>query len=229
MVQSDSDDSITLAFSGKYDVEHAQYYLEKHQSGFWRQLSNWRDQQVARKALHIAGNPRTVLDVPCGTGRFWEVLAEDPERVIHACDYSQSMIDAGLANRSPILTNRVKTFQASAFDLPVPDNFVDSIFCIRFMHHLGEREDRLKLLKEFYRVSRDTAIVSLWVDGNFKSWKRQRAEKRRETRTSPNRFLIPASTMEAEFAASGFAPIARLDFFRYYHMWRTYVLCKVLD
>lgn len=39
---------IELAFSEKYDQEHAQHYLEKHQDGLARKLSHYRDQQLAR-------------------------------------------------------------------------------------------------------------------------------------------------------------------------------------
>ena len=213
-------------FSEKYDSTHARNYFEKHEDGFWRRLSNWRDHQIARKALRIAGDPKSVLDTPCGTGRFWDVLAENPARIIHASDYNQTMIDTGLAHRSPELTSRIQTFQASAFNLPVPDNFVESIFCIRFVHHLGKSEDRMALFREFYRVSSDSVIVSLWVDGNLKAVARQALEKKRSRRNYQNRFVIPAETIEQEFAAAGFKVEAKLDFLKHYHMWRTYVLRK---
>ena len=216
-----------LAFSEKYTQVHAQAYFDKHENEFWRKLSNWRDHQIARKALKIAGNPKSVLDTPCGTGRFWGVLAEDPNRLIHASDYNQTMIDAAMRNRPKAITSRIQSFQASAFDLPVPDLFVDNIFCIRFVHHLGQSEDRVTLLKEFHRVTKDTVILSLWVDGNIKANRRQILDKHREVRPYQNRFVIPVKTIEAEFASSGFEVVERLDFFKYYHMWRTYVLRKV--
>lgn len=215
-----------LEFSDKYDAEHAKYYFEKHENEFWRRLSNWRDHQIARKALRIAGNPKSVLDTPCGTGRFWDVLAENPERIIHASDYSQNMLDAGMAFRAPELTRRVHSFQASAFSLPVEDNFVECVFCIRFVHHLTKPEDRLTLLKEFHRVATDSVIISLWVDGNLKSWVRNAREKKRASHQYQNRLVIPAATIEQEFEQSGFKVEARLDFLKHYHMWRTYVLRK---
>ena len=219
----------SLEFSKKYNQQHANQYYEKHQDGFWRRLSDWREHQIARNALSIAGNPLEVLDAPCGTGRFWGVLAENPKRIIHASDFSQSMIDTGLANRPKHIAERIQSFQASAFDLPVPNDFVDCIFSIRFVHHLGESHDRLRLLKEFHRVSRDTVILSMWVDGNLKAMARQSLEQRRPKRAYQNRFVIPAATIEEEFAASGFTVEARLDFLKYYHMWRTYVLRKKQD
>jgi ubiquinone/menaquinone biosynthesis C-methylase UbiE len=215
-----------LEFSEKYDAEHARQYFHKHDDGFWRRISNSRDHHIAREALRIAGNPRVVLDIPCGTGRFWDVLSERPDRVIHACDYSQNMIDVGMACRPDVITKRITAFQGSAFRIPVVDDFVDCVFCIRFIHHLGEQDDRLELLHELHRVTSDTVIISLWVDGSIKSWSRRRLEKKRKARSYQNRFIIPKKVIESEFAQCGFDIVAHLDFSRYISMWRTYVLRK---
>src|SRR5436190_20428715 len=69
-----------LSFARKYTATHAQRYFEKHQEGFGRRFSNWREVCMARYALKLAGNPRSVLDLPCGTGRFWPLLAEKKDR-----------------------------------------------------------------------------------------------------------------------------------------------------
>ncbi|MFP3541699.1 class I SAM-dependent methyltransferase, partial [Pseudomonas sp. SIMBA_044] len=61
--------------------------------GLIRRLSAWREQQLVRRALKVAGEPGLVLDVACGVGRFWPVLAEHTNRVILAADASQKMLD----------------------------------------------------------------------------------------------------------------------------------------
>lgn len=213
-----------LEFSEKYDEKHARYYFEKHEQEFWRRLSNWRDHQVCAKALKLAGNPKSILDMPCGTGRFWDLLVKDPERKLWASDNSQDMINAGLKFRPPEIAKRFETFQGSAFDLPVADNFVESVFCIRLMHHIGEHEDRMKLLTELARVASDSVIISLWVDGNLTAWKRRRREAKRKVKRFQNRLVIPRSVIEQEFRESGLSVEAKLDFIPYYAMWRTYVL-----
>lgn len=219
-------DSSQLEFAEKYNESHAKAYFHKHSQGLARKLSNWHDQQIARKALAIAGNPLSVLDVPCGTGRFWDVLTENPERIVFASDNSQKMIDIGLQYRENQLTQKIQTFQASAFSLPVNDNYVNTIFCIRLLHHIGQSEDRLKLLKEFHRVTKSTVIVSLWVDGNYKAWKRKKLESSRTKRQYQNRFVIPQQIIEKEFLEAGFRIKANLDFLPKYAMWRTYILEK---
>ncbi|MDO8827456.1 class I SAM-dependent methyltransferase [Methylophaga sp.] len=215
-----------LEFAEKYNEPHAKAYFYKHTDGLARKLSNWRDQQIARKALKIAGDPLSVLDVPCGTGRFWKVLTENSDRIVYASDNSQKMIDIGLQYRDKQLTKKIQTSKASAFSLPVSDGYVDTIFCIRLLHHIGDAEDRLELLKEFYRVTKSTVIISLWVDGNFKAWRRKKLESSRTERQYQNRFVIPRHIIEKEFNEAGFRIKAYLDFLPKYAMWRTYILEK---
>jgi len=73
-------------------------------------------------------------------------------------------------------------------------------------------------------VTRDTVIVSLWVDGNYKAWRRNRLEKRRGA--GENRFVVRREQIESEFREAGFQILGHRDFLPGYAMWRTYVLRK---
>lgn len=221
---------IELEFSRKYDHEHAQQYLHKHRDGLARRLSHWRDQQLARRALKQAGEPDLVLDLPCGAGRFWPLLAEHRSRLILAADNLAAMLATARAAQPAEIVARVRTFQTSAFAIDLSDNAVDSIFCMRLLHHIGDSEHRLAMLRELHRVTRDSLIVSLWVDGNFKAWKRRRLERKRAAQgdagQNQNRFVIPREVIEAEFRHVGFDIIGQQDFLPGYAMWRVYVLRK---
>lgn len=227
-----SSEKVSLEFSEKYDPEHAKHYLKKHQASFASRISHWRDVQMARKALRLAGNPISVLDLPCGAGRFWPMLAEQANRSIIGADNSASMVDVAMKSQPAEVTRLVRPLQTSAFEIDLPDNSVDSVFCIRLLHHIGEMDHRAKILKEFHRVSKDTVILSLWVDGNYKAWKRKRLEARRSTKQKDNgsyqnRFVLPAKQVEQEFKDAGFSIVGLLDFLPYFHMWRVYVLRKI--
>lgn len=128
------------------------------------------------------------------------------------------------------MVKRVRALQTSAFAIDLPDNAVDCIFSMRLLHHIGEVEHRMALLREFQRVTRDSVIISLWVDGNFKAWKRKRMERKRLSEGGQegyqNRFVLPAATVEEEFRQAGFRVQEHLDFFPLYAMWRVYVLRK---
>ncbi|MGI0116316.1 class I SAM-dependent methyltransferase [Zooshikella sp. RANM57] len=220
--------NIELEFSQKYTSEHAQEYLLKHQDGLARRLSNWRDFQLARQALKQAGDPTLVLDLPCGAGRFWPLLAENPNRVIIAADNSKAMLETALAAQPPEVVARINTFQTSAFAIDLDNNAVDCIFCIRLLHHIAEHDHRLALLQEFHRVTRDTVILSLWVDGNYKAWKRKRLEQQRvdQGKKNENRFVVKRDTIKSEIIQAGFTILHQQDFLPGYAMWRIYTLRK---
>ena len=221
---------IKLEFSAKYDDRHAQQYLLKHQDTLARRLSHKRDEQLARGALAMAGEPGLVLDLPCGAGRFWPLLTEKPNRIVIGADNSESMLNIAMGAQPADVVKQVRPLQTSAFDIDLPDSAVDSIFCMRLLHHIGEPAHRMAILKEFQRVTRDSVIVSLWVDGNFKAWKRKRLEVQRRNKSEQesyrNRFVLPAATVEAEFEQAGFRVQEYLDFIPLYAMWRVYVLRK---
>jgi ubiquinone/menaquinone biosynthesis C-methylase UbiE len=222
---------VKLKFSEKYDQEHARQYFLKHQDGWARKLSHNRDEQMARHALTCAGDPGLVLDLPCGAGRFWSLLAEKPNRIIIGADNSSEMLKTAFEFQPADIVKRVKPLQTSAFDIELPDCAVDCIFSMRLIHHIGESAHRLTMLKEFHRVTRETVILSMWVDGNFKSWKRKRQERQREAGGRQggyqNRFVIPRAVAEEEFRQAGFVIENKSDFIPLYAMWRVYVLRKV--
>lgn len=213
-----------LKFSRKYDDAHARRYFDKHRRGFWRRLNTWREAGMARQALLLAGRPQSVLDLPCGTGRFWNLLAEEPRRKIYAADLNPAMFETGLKFRPRSLTERVEAFQASAFSIPKPDEFVECVFSIRLLHHIEKPEDRLAILREFKRVTSSAIIISLWIDGNYRAM----LERRRPVRPGPSRdrFVISRSVIEREFEECGLSVAGRVDFLKYYSMWAAYVLKK---
>ncbi len=223
--------TVSLEFSKKYDRTHAEQYLRKHNDGLARRVSNWRDQQLAREALKLAGEPDRVLDLPCGAGRFLATLAERSSRSVVAADYSADMLAMASSAQPVALRGRLEFLQTSAFAIELDDNVVDSIFCMRLLHHIQSSADRLAMLREFYRVSRDTVIISLWVDGNFKARRRRHLEARRVASGAPgknhNRFVINKDVVESEFEAAGFHILGHFDFLPGYAMWRVYVLRKV--
>lgn len=86
-------------------------------------MCNW----PARR-WHWRENPGRCWICHQGAGRFWPLLAEKPDREIIGADYSQAMLDlAGIAQPAEVV-KRVRRLQASAFDIDLPDNTVDSIF-----------------------------------------------------------------------------------------------------
>ena len=215
-----------LDFSKKYDAGHSENYYLKHKKGLRRRLTTLREVALARKSLKIAGNPQTILDLPCGAGRFWPMLTEDPERTLLAADNSQDMVDTAKKLQDRETAGRFKCFQTSAFAIDLPDSSVDNIFCMRLLHHIAEPADRLAILKEYYRVTRGTVCLSMWVEGNLQSRRRKRLEARRPVTGARNRIAVSAQQAESEYREAGFRIVDHLDLMPGMSMWRFYILAK---
>lgn len=214
-------------FARKYNYEHALRYYQKHHSNPLRKLSDWREKGMARQALDFIGDPGTILDLPCGTGRFWPLLANGRNAPIIAADSSPDMLQVAMANCPAAFKARINPLHTSAYHIALAANSVDTVFCIRLLHHIGESSKRLQILREFQRVARGHVLVSLWVDGNFKAWRRRRRERRDAAtgrRRAANRFLVERREIESEFHKSKLEIIKYYDFFPGYSMWRLYLL-----
>lgn len=187
-------------------------------AGLLRRLARWWEERLVRRALIQAGEPNLVLDLPCGDGRFWPVLAEHGNRVILAADHSADLLAQGLASQPAEVVARIRQhFQTPDLAIDLHDNSVDSIFCMRLLQRFVDREQRLAMLRELHRVTRDTLIVSLWVDGNYQAWRRQRWR--------PG-FVSGRKAIEAEFRQVGFAILGHHNFLPGCAMHRVYVLRK---
>ncbi|MFC6300251.1 methyltransferase domain-containing protein [Pseudomonas sp. CCM 7893] len=210
--------SIEIEFAERYDREHARVCGDTRPPGLWRRLALWRDERLVRQALKIAGEPGLILDLACGLGRFWPVLAEHGNRVILASDNSQAMLDHARTHHAPALLKRVKTFQGSAFSIGLSANAVDCIFCLELFRHVPGAEGRLALLQEFHRVSRDTVIVSVNSDAGYKAFAAQGL--------APPASGSHRAQVEAEFKQAGFKILNHQEFLPGSAMWRVYVLRK---
>ena len=108
--------------------------------------------------LDQLGHLDSVMDVACGPGRFAPVLADHCRWLVQT-DYSAHMLD--LSREDHPLDNRPASYlQADAHFLPVCDGGVDMVFCHRFLNHLSNPADLVRVLKELARVSRRYVVVS---------------------------------------------------------------------
>ncbi len=212
-----------FTFSKKYDKEFSQRYARSRKQKPSRRFANFWEIQMARKALRLAGNPRSILDLPCGTGRFWAMLAEEPTRELMAGDSSLPMMEMARASHAERIADRFHCLHTDALHIDLPSKVVDSILCMRLMHHIHDPATRLAIYREFARVSRCSVCVSLRVDGNFSAWRRARRHTRKG-KPGVNRNVIAAAQAEQELSAAGLRIIGKVDLLRYYSMWRTYVL-----
>ena len=119
-----------------------------------------------RSLMRTVPQGSLVLDVPCGAGRFHEMLKAGGYRLL-AADISQEMLEVARSSRLA-----EDYLLADAENLGLPDKSVDCVFCIRLFHHIGTAESRRKLFKEFARVSRGWVLVSFYHSNCLKRFKK---------------------------------------------------------
>ncbi|MCY1405081.1 hypothetical protein D9M71_203130 [compost metagenome] len=177
--------------------------------GLGKRLYRWRKARLVRRALRQADEPNLVLDLSHETGSFWPVLAEHGNRVILAATASPESLSAALGAQPAALAARVKGIQGGAAAIQLHDNAVDSIFCLGLLPLLAEADQRLAILRELRRVTRDTLIVSLQLDG----WRQRGGGVKR-------------ATIEEEIGRVGFDIVGRYGFLPGYSTLWVYVLRK---
>ena len=114
----------------------------------------------------------SVLDCPCGAGRFLPSIALFASRV-WAIDQSGPMVQLA-RQASPPAGFAI----ADADALPLPDRSVDAVVCSRLLHHLPAADERVRILAEAGRVARRAVIVS-FTDAD--TWKGRRSASRRRS------------------------------------------------
>lgn len=123
---------------------------------------SWADLQQA-----CGAELRSVLDLPAGTGRFTTLLQELCPGGLISADLSTAMLAEAHAKHGPSWS-----CVADAARLPLADDAVDAVVCIRFLHLVREPALRVAYLKEFARVARHGVIVDYRHGRTLRIWGR---------------------------------------------------------
>ena len=141
------------------DQESAERYATRFERGR-RRVINTREQRAVAEIFGGLPDSRSVLDVPCGAGRFQAVLSGNRREVI-GMDVAVEILGFGL-RRAAQAGLRGQFMAGDASRLPLRDGAVDVVFSNRLLHHITASTERLNLLREFRRVTRGYAIVSFF-------------------------------------------------------------------
>jgi ubiquinone/menaquinone biosynthesis C-methylase UbiE len=168
-----------------------------------RQKRNARKWAAIRAALREATGVRTILDLPCGTGRFTGALAREGFEIIGS-DISLEMLHKAASQENqdgqqPSIRGYV---QANAEALPLRNDALDCVVSIRFMMHV-DPVTRVRMLREFARVSRRWVIVDYRHCYTFRYVLTHTLGRLGLGRTPLSR--VSRKELDQEFAAAGFA------------------------
>lgn len=118
---------------------------------------NVRKWNAIQKALALTEGVKSVVDLPCGTGRFTGHLARAGYQVVGS-DISLEMMQQAAKLPSVQHDNIRGYVRADAEALPFPAKSVDCLMSIRFLFHV-DPQTRRRMLREFGRVSRRWIIA----------------------------------------------------------------------
>ena len=128
----------------------AEKYAKRFESGSHKRIDA-REQRAVANIFAALNGCRTVLDVPCGAGRFARTLGQGGRKVIET-DVSFEMVEFAHGAR----------LQSDAAHLPFRDGAVDCVFSNRLLHHILPRDERAMFLREFHRVSRRWVVTTFF-------------------------------------------------------------------
>jgi ubiquinone/menaquinone biosynthesis C-methylase UbiE len=137
---------------GRFDKWAPTY--ERH----WMQRRIVEPVQDTALLLAVAEMPRpiTVLDIGCGTGRLLRAAAQRfPKARLEGVDAAAGMVSQAKALRPP--GSSIHFQQATAEDLPFPDDEFDLVFSTLTFHHWSDQE------KGIGEVSRVLAPGGRWL------------------------------------------------------------------
>lgn len=145
----------------------------------------------------------SVLDLPCGTGRFAALLAESGKRFVEA-DLSAPML-AAASKVAAGTRGFAGAVRCDVARLPFADASFDLVLSIRFLFHVP-RELRPTLLAEMARVARRYVVVDVRHKYSWSSFTRRLRATLSRGRVS-HRYAL--REIEHDFAAAGLSIVRR--------------------
>lgn len=155
--------------------------------------------QKALDCFHVEPDQTTVLDVPCGTGRFSEFISN--------LGFRYSGVDLSV----PMLLEARDKFTAQYFaadiqTLPLDDNAIDICVSIRFLHLVRDPQLRILFLLEMARVSKLGVIVDYRHNRTLRYWSRRIRHLSGHRSHAPSNPSI--AQIHAEIQSAGLRPFA---------------------
>jgi len=160
------------------------YEKKRYRGWIQRRISKWEMRIVERILKRIGIGGARILDIPCGYGRFSDIIQKCGATFI-AGDISRDMVIRAAAMSFPRRLEPSESagyLVADASQIPLADKSVDGAISIRLFQHLFDSTLRVRSLREFGRVSRRFVILTFYERGGLHSLQRLIKRKTKYTR-----------------------------------------------
>lgn len=151
-------------------------YARKRYSGFFQRLVDRREQTLLKRLLaeRFGGHIPHVVDIPCGYGRFHDLLKGFDCRIT-SLDSNPHMVA-----RTRDTTQRSdgdRTARADVLEpLPAAAEDADVAFCVRLMQHIHDGDNRSLALRNLRGTGRPV-LVSYYDRACIHAWTKRLASR----------------------------------------------------
>lgn len=187
----------------------AEAYKSDYENKLHRKLSDRLERAIFNRLFAQIGKSDTLLDLPCGAGRLFEMLSHQARRVVEA-DFSPSMLRLNADDHRRAALAYVR---CSGLQIPLADRSIDTVVSVRLNHHLSRTSDREQHLREVLRVAGKAAIVTYFSHYSLKNWIRRLRKpfnKKGDKHTLATSRAIELAR-EAGFTVRSIEPLSRLS------------------
>ena len=132
------------------------------------------DKAFAGKVYDMVGVNSCIVDVPCGSGRFYDIFSKAKSLIMVDCD--DNMLEAAQERYGQ--ADNVKMLKADIASLPLEDNSADLCFCMRLFHHMDTETIAFNALKELARVSGKYVALSFYNKNCWRYYSRKLRNKK---------------------------------------------------
>jgi len=199
-------------------------YRRTRYKGIDQKIINRRERKILEKIFaSIEEKSISILDVPCGYGRFSELLLKRSLNLT-STDISFPMV---LTTRKySSLTNSNHHFLVGDIKhLPLKENSFDCIVTVRLFQHILKSSSRCQILEELHRVAKKIVIISFYrynLLHSVERWVRCRI-KNVNKRIS----MLPLGDFLKELDFVGFKVLDLFPVIRYFHAHNIVLLQKL--
>ena len=159
----------------KRTIEQARSYEANRYSKRRRgRRLNRIDKAFALKVYAMVGDNSCIVDVPCGSGRFYDIFSKAKSLIMVDCD--SNMLKVAWERHGQ--AENVKMLQADILSLPLDDNSADLCFSMRLFHHMETEAIILNALKELARVSGKYVALSFYNKNCWRYYSRKLRRKK---------------------------------------------------
>lgn len=147
----------------------AESYRADYDNKLHRKVSDRWERAIFARMFEAIGPSDTLLDLPCGAGRLFD-LFQAQARTVFEADFSPSMLRLNADDHRRAAAAYVR---CSGLAIPFADRAIDTVVSVRLNHHLPHLGDRERHLRELLRVANKAVILTYFSHYSLKNWLRR--------------------------------------------------------